>query len=135
MKNTLINLLKEKGYTVNENTNTITFFNNIYSVNLYNTNTIFTVSINLLQSDISSSKLLISYSSIPLNIKSIRNWLHTIISLQITDSYNTLNPLKLINDTIFNASLFEILTELKSQLNANNIDLLKDIKDSSDNIS
>ena len=40
----------------------------------------------------------------------------------------------IINDTIFNASLFEILTELKSQLNANNIDLLKDIKDSSDNI-
>ena len=116
MKNTLINLLKEKGYTVNENTNTITFFNNIYSVNLYNTNTIFTVSINLLQSDISSSKLLINYSSIPLNIKSIRNWLHTIISLQITDSYNTLNPLKLINDTIFKTACSDLLNLLDEYL-------------------
>lgn len=116
MKNTLINLLKEKGYTVNENTNTITFFNNIYSVNLYSTNTIFTVSINLLQSDISSSKLLISYSSIPLNIKSIRNWLHTIISLQITDSYNTLNPLKLINDTIFKTACSDLLNLLDEYL-------------------
>lgn len=59
MKNTLINLLKEKGYTVTEYANTITFFNNIYSVNLCSTSTIYTISINLVQSDISSSKLLI----------------------------------------------------------------------------
>lgn len=108
MKNTLSYLLN----TLNEHTNTITFSNDIYSVNLYTNNTTFTVSINLLQSNTSSSKLLVSFSSMPLNIKSIRNWLHTIISLQITDSYNTLNPLKLINDTIFKTACSDLLNLL-----------------------
>lgn len=116
MKNTLSYLLKEKGYTLNEHTNTITFSNDIYSVNLYTNNTTFTVSINLLQSNTSSSKLLVSFSSMPLNIKSIRNWLHTIISLQITDSYNTLNPLKLINDTIFKTACSDLLNLLDEYL-------------------
>ena len=116
MKITLSYLLKEKGYTLNEHTNTITFSNDIYSVNLYTNNTTFTVSINLLQSNTSSSKLLVSFSSMPLNIKSIRNWLHTIISLQITDSYNTLNPLKLINDTIFKTACSDLLNLLDEYL-------------------
>lgn len=116
MKKTLLNLLKEKGYTVNENTNTITFCNDIYSVNLCTNNTTFTISINLLQSNTSSSKLIISYSSIPLNIKSIRNWLNAIISLQITDSYNTLNPLTLINDTLLKTACSDLLNLLDEYL-------------------
>ncbi|MFR2886898.1 MAG: hypothetical protein ACLTDM_01735 [Clostridium butyricum] len=116
MKNTLINLLKEKGYTVTEYANTITFFNNIYSVNLCSTSTIYTISINLVQSDISSSKLLISYSSITFTIKSIRNWLHTIISFQITDSYNSLTPLTLINDTILKTACSDLLNLLDEYL-------------------
>lgn len=39
-----------------------------------------------------------------------------------------------INNTLFNAELMEILVELKSQLNMNGINLLKDIKDGPDNI-
>lgn len=116
MKNTLLNLLKEKDYTISEHTNTISFFNDIYSVNLCTYNTTFTVWINSLQSDIASSKLLISFSSIPINIKAIRNWLHTIISLQITDSYNTLNPLTLINDTILKAAYTDLLNLLDEYL-------------------
>lgn len=39
-----------------------------------------------------------------------------------------------INNTLFNADLMEILTELRSQLHVNGINLLKDIKDGPDNI-
>ena len=39
-----------------------------------------------------------------------------------------------INDIEFNASLWDILTELKSQLNANGINLLGDMKQSGHNI-
>ena len=99
MKNTLLNLLKEKDYTISEHTNTITFSNDIYSVNLCTYNTTFTVWINSLQSDIASSKLLISFSSIP-----------------ITDSYNTLNPLTLINDTILKVAYTDLLNLLDEYL-------------------
>lgn len=116
MKNTLLNLLMEKDYNISEHTNTITFFNDIYSVNLCTYNTTFTVSINSLQSDTSSSKLLISFSSMPINIKGIRNWLHTIMSLQITESYNTLNPLTLINNTILKTACSDLLNLLDEYL-------------------
>lgn len=99
MKNTLITLLKEKGYTVVTNTNNITFYNDIYSINLYNNN-MFTFSIHLLQPNTTSITPIISFNSPDINIKSIRAFLDAMINLQIHYSYNDFSSLTLNNDYI-----------------------------------
>ena len=116
MKNTLLNLLKTKGYTVTLSTSGIAFYNDLHSINLYINNTTLTASIHLIQSDVSSSTFLISFNSTSINIKSIRTWLDTMLNLQINYSSKNFTSLTLINDSVLKKCYADLLNLLDDYL-------------------
>ena len=116
MKNTLLNLLKTKGYTVTLSTSGIAFCNDLYSINLYINDTTLTASIHLIQSDVSSSTFLISFNSTSINIKSIRTWLDTMLNLQINYSSKNFTSLTLINDSVLKKCYADLLNLLDDYL-------------------
>ena len=116
MKNTLLNLIKTKGYTVTTSTSSIAFCNDLYSINLYINDTTLTASIHLIESDVSSSTFLISFNSISINIKSIRTWLDTMVNLQINYSSKNFTSLTLINDSVLKKCYADLLNVLDDYL-------------------
>lgn len=124
MKNTLLTVLKNKGYNINLNKNDILFFNSIYSINLSINNTSFNLSINRLS--VTSEPLipLIDFNSIPFDFKLIKSWLDSINNNKTDYLLTEFNELTLLNDktlkTCYN-DLYYLIEDYLMELFINSI--------------
>lgn len=98
MKNTLLTVLKKKGYSINLNNNDILFFNSMYSINLSINNTSFNLSINRLSINFEPLTTLIDFNNIPFDIKLIRSWLDSINNIKTDYLFTEFNEFTLLND-------------------------------------
>lgn len=124
MKNTLITILKNKGYNINLNKNDILFFNSMYSINLSINNSSFDLSINRVS--VTSEPLipLIDFNNIPFDFILIKSWLDSINNKKTDYLFTEFNELTLLNDETLKAcynDLYYLIDDYLMELFINSI--------------